>query len=86
MLSRLPDKERDGEVVAGRARRDLISAREEIQRLQHQILDIEEKLRDSNSGLRAAARLSGQLEARAAQVQEAREIGGWKTFLLIFTN
>lgn len=69
------DKSRDNEMAAGRLRRDFEQLNEENLALQEEIAKLNDKLRDSNNGLKAAARLSSQLEARAAQLNDMKLTG-----------
>lgn len=71
----VPDKSRDNDATAGRLKRDLDQSSQEIQRLLDEIADLQDKLRDSNNGLKAAARLSSQLEARVAQLNDMKHTG-----------
>ncbi|XP_077283722.1 Golgi microtubule-associated protein [Arctopsyche grandis] len=66
------DKSRDNDATAGRLKRDLDQSGHENQRLLDEMAGLQDKLRDSNNGLKAAARLSSQLEARVAQLNDMK--------------
>lgn len=77
------DKDNDIKVATLRIRKELQQELDKEERLRNEIATLNQQLTDANQGLRAASRLSDQLEACQLTIAALREEG--KRFSCNFT-